>query len=125
MRMDAALRCLSFTLLILALVGYCGLPSNPPADLFQSKWLQMASVDVHEPHRLVAPTQVKEHRAREGQLELERARSGKDKATAAIAPDDVSAPAASDTACSALPSCETATPTTARHPRAPPHGLSA
>ena len=112
-------------LLLLALVAYCGLPSNPPADLFQTQWLQIASVDVDEPRRLVAPTQVKEHRAREGLLELEQAKSGKGKAAATAAPDDVTAPVVADTACPEVPSFGTAVLMTGKHSRAPPRGLPA
>lgn len=52
-------------LLVLALAGYCALPSNPPADLFQAQWLELAGDDGGSGRRhLVAPTQVKEHRSR-------------------------------------------------------------
>lgn len=61
---DAAMRCASFCLLILALLGYCGLPSNPPADLFQAKWMQLSAGDTSA--RRIAPTQADEHFGREG-----------------------------------------------------------
>lgn len=61
---DAFARALSFALLVLALLSYCGLPSNPPDDLFKATWLQLANAD-EAGTIFVAPSQAKEYRARD------------------------------------------------------------
>lgn len=63
-------RVLGFALLFLALVGYCGLPSNPPPTLFAtvdvdgSEGPSLSSLEP-APKHFVAPTQVEEYRGRE------------------------------------------------------------
>lgn len=58
-------RLISYVLLILASLGYGGLPSNPPAGLYQTGWISLAEASGNAfDHRLFAPTQAKEYRKR-------------------------------------------------------------
>jgi len=58
-------RCLSFALLTLALLGYSGLPSDPPTGLHRIGSEAALKVSLQSPRsRFIAPTQAKEHRGR-------------------------------------------------------------
>lgn len=64
--LDALPRWGASALLLLALAGYCGLPSNPPTDLFHADWFRLTgSGHAAAPGGLAAPTQNKEYRARD------------------------------------------------------------
>ena len=65
-------RNLAFVLLGFALIGYCGLPSNPPSGLDDFQTASHAQADdLAAPKKLLAPTQAKEHRTRDSLAEPE------------------------------------------------------
>jgi hypothetical protein len=72
LRHASARRSLSFALLALALIGYCGLPSNPPKALlqvFDEPAPRHTGLDSRS-DPCVAPTQAEEYRCRELLVEL-------------------------------------------------------
>lgn len=107
-------------LLALALIGYCGLPSNSPTAMSQTHWQFQAFAIDTQSRGFVTPTQAKEYRARDDALGGDTPDYDGD---AALVPAD---PVAVEIMCgtpgpaSGQPSCVSAAVRTGNHSRAPP-----
>lgn len=120
-------RSLSFALLTLALLGYAGLPSDPPTGLHRISDETALKASLHSPRaRFIAPTQAKEQRGRVTLADI--ATSGGDPDAPALPPVHVelSVPYGADLSMRTV----NADPVTdgvtgSKHPRAPPFRLAA
>lgn len=119
-------RYLSFLLLILAVLGYGGLPSNPPVGLDLTQVTILTDPDSHGgSERIIAPAQAKEFRSRD-RLAEPQAAGGHSDAPPALVPTIVLDLSTKTAACESLPRVRGTVAGRAfcNPPRAPPAPLT-